>query len=400
MSTAKQIVEKLLMKAVTLYGDLKRLYAVLPEEEEKYKITVYLDGFPEENQNLCVGGEVKGGKNMPPRYSDGSFRTRGNVLEYRFKHLGKLISVYGHSKVECWDKRTAYMINPPLPKKDSKSKKTCISLGEWLQQWYETYKVPYNHNSSLNDIQSRIQIIKEFIGCDVSLDMVSDIKLQELLNRYSDRPNSQKKLFDVINGALTRAQKSGLIVRNPCDNVIRAPYKPKRKDALEFYQQQQIFDSCSEKYLPLFFFACCTGIRIGRILDLTIEDFDFNRNEIVVFKKQRRGLSETYRIPFLTSLFDIVPKPVSGKIFPNMTRNSIKCYFDGIYKKLNIKEAMIHTFRHTFISTCYYCGIDIKKLQMWAGHSTINLTMNVYTHLLNKGSSPILKYLKKLVETR
>lgn len=43
-----------------------------------------------------------------------------------------------------------------------------------------------------------------------------------------------------------------------------------------------------------------------------------------------------------------------------------------------------HTFRHTYATNLYYAGIDIKKSQYYLGHSSLEMTLKIYTHLDNQ----------------
>lgn len=45
-----------------------------------------------------------------------------------------------------------------------------------------------------------------------------------------------------------------------------------------------------------------------------------------------------------------------------------------------------HTFRHTYATNLYYAGIDIKRCQYLLGHSSIEMTLKIYTHLDNKNN--------------
>ena len=45
------------------------------------------------------------------------------------------------------------------------------------------------------------------------------------------------------------------------------------------------------------------------------------------------------------------------------------------------KKIHPHTFRHTFAVKCYESNIDAKITQVLLGHSSITVTMNIYTHL-------------------
>ena len=39
-----------------------------------------------------------------------------------------------------------------------------------------------------------------------------------------------------------------------------------------------------------------------------------------------------------------------------------------------------HQLRHTYITRLFESGLDIKEIQYLAGHSTIDMTLRVYTH--------------------
>lgn len=39
-----------------------------------------------------------------------------------------------------------------------------------------------------------------------------------------------------------------------------------------------------------------------------------------------------------------------------------------------------HQLRHTYITRLFESGLDIKEIQYLAGHTTIDMTLRVYTH--------------------
>lgn len=41
-----------------------------------------------------------------------------------------------------------------------------------------------------------------------------------------------------------------------------------------------------------------------------------------------------------------------------------------------------HQLRHTYITELIMAGADIKTVQYLAGHATVQLTLNIYTHLM------------------
>ena len=44
----------------------------------------------------------------------------------------------------------------------------------------------------------------------------------------------------------------------------------------------------------------------------------------------------------------------------------------------------LHQLRHTFCTILYYSGISSKKAQEIMGHSSIDVTLKIYTHLDNE----------------
>ncbi len=54
--------------------------------------------------------------------------------------------------------------------------------------------------------------------------------------------------------------------------------------------------------------------------------------------------------------------------------------FSEILKELNI-EGSIHTLRHTFATNHFYLGTPDKIIRNWLGHSTIQITKDIYTNL-------------------
>ena len=54
-----------------------------------------------------------------------------------------------------------------------------------------------------------------------------------------------------------------------------------------------------------------------------------------------------------------------------------------------------HVLRHTFCSNCASAGMSPKTLQMIMGHSSIEFTLNVYTHLEDEDIVQSFQYLSE-----
>ena len=53
----------------------------------------------------------------------------------------------------------------------------------------------------------------------------------------------------------------------------------------------------------------------------------------------------------------------------------------AVIKKHKLHQVTIHGLRHTHASLLFEAGASIKEVQERLGHSDIQMTMNIYTHV-------------------
>ena len=51
-----------------------------------------------------------------------------------------------------------------------------------------------------------------------------------------------------------------------------------------------------------------------------------------------------------------------------------------IERELPGTHVTAHILRHTYVTRLFEAGLDIKEIQYLAGHSTVDMTLRVYTH--------------------
>lgn len=57
-----------------------------------------------------------------------------------------------------------------------------------------------------------------------------------------------------------------------------------------------------------------------------------------------------------------------------------------------------HQLRHTYITELILAGTPIKTVQYLAGHSTVQLTLNIYTHLMENKPEDIMQFISRTFE--
>lgn len=152
----------------------------------------------------------------------------------------------------------------------------------------------------------------------------------------------------------------------------------------------------------------CTGMRIGEICGLRWQDVDFDRGFISINRTIERitdyntgktkvviqspkTINSQRNIPFADWLKEILVRfcapclphyyVLSGDEKFVEPRNYRQYYKDFILKKVGLKRCLkFHGMRHTFASTLIVGGSDVKSVSALLGHSTVNTTLNLYTH--------------------
>lgn len=135
-----------------------------------------------------------------------------------------------------------------------------------------------------------------------------------------------------------------------------------------------------------FLFVLLTGTRREEARTITVDDIDF-QNKILHIAGTKTGGSDRYipLTPMVENLL-ISMKVKKGRYF-KLTESQANTYFRKVWEKK--KGHKLHDLRHTF-GTIQICvnKIDVKTVSLLMGHSTVDTTLNRYTHpeQLDKGT--------------
>lgn len=234
----------------------------------------------------------------------------------------------------------------------------------------------------------------------------------------------------IISGSIKYAYENDLIIRD-FSNILKVPKptqeeklkKENRTRALTKKEQENFIKAIKDDELELFYLiALYTGMRKTEIIALTWNDIDFenktiNINKIAKYQHEvKRGENgkckimiqtpktkkSIRKIPFPGGMKNKILKhkkeqlELKLKLGVNYNKNNLVfCKANGEYlKELNIylhfKKIMknikanhtFHDLRHTYATRLFELGESPKTVQELLGHSTIDITLNIYTHVL------------------
>lgn len=342
---------------------------------------------------------------------DGTYR---RFYQGRIYNNGKQVCVYAKTQAECIAKLKA--LNEEIEEDKKRRAKSCKTdtavLGsktvfktyaEWLDEWVKQFKVGKLREDYYAEFVKKVTTVKEALG-NLQLKKIESFDLLRYLNALPRR-NSTVKIYDIINGSLQKAEDFGIIKLNPCKIIERPTYKMQKRRAFELSEQTKILAELDQKYATVFYFLCCTGLRIGEFLALQQSDVNFQKNFIRVNSstslktgkdKETKTEAGVRKVYFANELFDTFNVDALG----TFTYNGIKKAFSKVYKKLGIEGVSVtHSCRHTFSSLLYAIKVPDKIIQLLMGHADVATTMETYTDILMKGESPIFNYIRKLKST-
>jgi integrase len=219
-------------------------------------------------------------------------------------------------------------------------------------------------------------------------------------------------LHRLLKKAFNWAVSEGLHSQNPLANVDAPTPEEAEMDMWEIETIHDFIDLCAEDgYGDVFRFAIHTGLRRSEILGLRWDAVDLTAGRLRVFrtllhingqgvvvgepktKKSRRTIAlapETVNLLHSirgTQMDSGLPTSGEGYVFTRLdglplVPSSVSNAFHELVLRHNLPKMKFHGLRHAYASLSLLAGIDSKVVSESLGHSTISITMDLYSHVM------------------
>ena len=339
---------------------------------------------------------------------------------------------YGKTRKEVQEKLTAALNDV---NNDGYIEPSKMTVAQWMEIWLKEYKYRNIKQSTHYKIfiHNRKYITPQ-LGQYKLTELRSEM-IQGFFNTMREAgstPGTIKGYYVTINSAMKQAVMNGLISHNPVTNTVIPPIVHEQARVLTPEEQERFVIAAKNSSLgEALIFVLGTGLRAGELLALTWDDVDFDKKMLYVTKTQTiardwyndssetvgigspKTKSSNRQIPLMPSMLALLQayrgKQNEMKILLGGTyqdSNLIFCSATGvrltssnlsrISRNVGIKAGIygIHThcLRHTFATRGLENGVELRVMQDLLGHSSINMTANLYTHVLpDKKMDSILK---------
>jgi len=257
-----------------------------------------------------------------------------------------------------------------------------ITLGEWLSLWFTTYKKPVLKTYSLRNIEQMIRLHTPAWLKEIPLQDVNPLQLDFALSSIK-QTRTRVYVRQVWFSAFLKAVKLGIITRNVVELTEPIRHNKKRGNALTIDEQQKFIfslDGKSIKWLMLFYLY--SGVR--RTEALTLRWADINELQGVILIRGTKT-QDSFRNIFLTEDLRLIlneQRKISYSKNKEFVFPFAPCYVSHAFKKL-CPTHRLHDLRHTYITRCAESGVNVNVCQQLVGHSTPQMTLTVYTHVLD-----------------
>lgn len=228
-----------------------------------------------------------------------------------------------------------------------------------------------------------------------------------------------KEFITLLKKALDKAVQEGEMLFNPCHSVYIPSQIKIEVQALEQEEQDKLESHITNNFMPnsplMTKVAMYAGLRNGEVCALKVKDINLvkglinvdktlyrtrtmnDKTEIVVSKTKNKR-QRFVPIPDelkqdLQKYIDSMPVDMKNDpeqfLFVNKRGKPLEprrllYHFKKLLKEAGLQNIRFHNLRHTFATRCLECGIELKIVSKILGHSTIQITADLYTHVTNR----------------
>lgn len=343
------------------------------------------------------------------------------------KGKAKRKSFYGKTKKEVKEKMDNYKLLNPIGSAAINE----YTVATWFNYWIWNIKKRDIKPTTFARYESVYRTHIE--GSEIANIPLYKLKLNNIQAYYNKLLDNGtpiatiKQINSKLKTCLDSAEKNNYIEKNYCKLVeIPTDTKDKKIEVFSMDQQKQFAEAVKGHKLELLFLtALCTGLRIGEISGLKWSDIDFDNHTLTVnrtvervalFDKDGKRHYETIEqtpktsngfrtVPIVSYIFNSllehkVQQDAIKREIPNFNEydlvfcdkkgyylnpNSIGGAFHRIQNKMNIpkdEHIKFHGLRKTFATRLFEKGVPPKTVQTLLGHSDIEITLNIYTQVM------------------
>ena len=359
-------------------------------------------------------------------------KRKDNLYETTYYFKGKQYHFYGKTAAIAKKKRDDFKeLQETCPLSIEK-----YTLAEWVMAWVEAQK----NTLSPQTYKSYSYLLQKHIGrAPIGQLLLMDLSSTTFRNYWAIligagfSARTVRYVHTITKKALNQAIEDGALRVNPLQNVTPPKGPRKAAEALTKDQIDVLLDSIdNEPFRRIVEFALATGMRRGEIIGLSWSNVNLDAGTItidqsvirkdgtdiistnlktkssrrtitidrktIIMLKQQHAYCERLRLKAGGS-FD---KYQLRLVFPDekghiIHQNTLSKMARHAFDKINLPHFTFHSLRHTHATMLVKAGIHFKIIQHRLGHSSFNVTMDTYSHVIPEMDRQAVQIIEKIL---
>ena len=218
---------------------------------------------------------------------------------------------------------------------------------------------------------------------------VTTENMREYLSDYQKINNCSNVTVDNVRRNISSffswLEEEDYILKSPMKRIHKIKTKKAVKTVISDEGIERLRDHCTEcRDLAMIDLLYSTGMRVGELVNLNIEDIDLERRECVVYgkgDKERRVYFDAKAKVHLKSYIES-RQDTNAALFVTLNAPHKRLKISGVEirirelgRSIDLERIHPHKFRRTMATRAIDKGMPIEQVQKILGHSQIDTTM-------------------------
>lgn len=263
-----------------------------------------------------------------------------------------------------------------------------LSNDNYLSMFLNAKKIEGCSERTLTYYKTTVEKLLSDINDPIRKVTTDDIR--EYLASYQYINDCSKTTIDNIrrnvSSFFTWLEEEDYIIKSPMRRIHKIKTTKTVKEVISDEEIEKMRDGCwSLRDLAIIDLLYSTGIRIGELVRLNIDDIDFEERECIVFgkgDKERRvyfdAKTKIHLMGYINSRSDENPAlfVTLDAPYDRLKISGVEIRLRRLGRELNINKVHPHKFRRTMATRAIDKGMPIEQVQRLLGHSQIDTTMH------------------------
>ena len=270
---------------------------------------------------------------------------------------------------------------------ENEAPKTEISNDEFLKMFLDAKRIEGCSDRTIKYYRVTIEhLLKNVVS---PIRKITTEMMRAYLVDYQKINNCGKTTVDNIRRNISSffswLEEEDYILKSPMRRIHKIKTQKTVKNIISDEEIEKLRDNCKNiRDTAMIDLLYSTGIRVGELVKLNIEDIDFSERECVVFGKgdtERRvyfdAKSKIHLKNYIESRKDNNPAlfVTLNAPYDRLKISGVEIRIRELGRMLNLEKVHPHKFRRTMATRAIDKGMPIEQVQKILGHSQIDTTM-------------------------